>query len=482
MISEWLSRVKAMSPLAWLAVVGLVLGAPANGTEPDGRSAPANPADPYPSTYRPLPSGPVVLTGATVLDGAGARLEDADVVMANGKIVAIGGALPRPPGAAIVDARGKWITPGLIDVHTHLGTYTLPQTSLDAEASDVTEMHSPDASETWIEHAVRSTDPAFGHALASGVTTLQILPGSAVLFGGRSVVVKPIAAPTVAAMKFPDAPQGFKMACGGSPKQTFASRNVLNSRQGEIAEMRDKFIEAEQYRERMAHFREEGRGHGPGVGRGRGRPLERELEEETLAQVLDGTMPVHIHCYRSDDMARLIDLSREFGFHITAFHHATEAYKIAPLLVSAGICVVGWSDWWGFKPEAEDGIRENVAFVDAAGGCVTMHSDIPILGEHLNIEAAKAAAAGRRAGLTLPPERVIRWITSNPAKVLGLGDRIGRLRPGFNADLVLWSGDPFSVYTHADRVYVDGALAFDRSAPPHPSDMELGRTISSRRR
>ncbi len=450
-------------------------GGPGHGPHRDADPGPAlrrYPDDPYPSTYRPRPSSPVLLTGATILDGTGGRIDDGEVMLADGKVVAVGRTLPRSPAARIVDARGKWITPGLIDIHTHLGVYTLPQTSLDAEASDVTEMHDPDASETWIEHAVRSVDPAFGRTLAAGVTTLQILPGSSVLFGGRSVVVKPLAAPTVAAMKFPDAPQGLKMACGANPKQTLASRNLLNSRQGEIAEMRGAFLEADDYRHERDH-----RGHG-----GKGKPPERKLDEETLAAVLDGKMPVHIHCYRSDDMARMIDLSREFGFHISAFHHATEAYKIAPLLAAAGICVAAWPDWWGFKPEAEDAIRENIAFVDAAGGCAMVHSDIPVLGVHLNLEAAKAAAAGRRAGLALPPERVIRWITANPARALALDDRIGRLAPGYNGDLVLWSGDPFSVYSHPEQVYIDGALVFDRSAPPLPSDFELGRSIVSDRR
>jgi hypothetical protein len=164
-------------------------------------------------------------------------------------------------------------------------------------------------------------------------------------------------------------------------------------------------------------------------------------------------------------MARMIDLAHEFGFHIAAFHHAAEAYKIAPLLVANEICIAGWPDWWSFKPEAEDSIRENIAFVDAAGGCVMVHSDIPILGEHLNLEAAKAAAAGRRAGLKLPPEHVIEWLTSNPAKALALGGQIGRLVPGFDADVVLWSGDPFSIYSKPEKVFVDGALMFDSSAP-----------------
>lgn len=426
-------------------------------------------ADPYPSTYKAPASAPVMLVGATILDGAGQRIDNGEMVLVGGKIQAIGHDLARPAGATTIDARGKWITPGLIDVHTHLGVYTLPQTSLDAEASDVTELRSPNAADTWVEHAVRSVDPGFTHALAAGVTTLQILPGSSALFGGRSVIVHPIPAPTIAAMKFPGAPQGLKMACGANPKEEFASRHLLNSRQGEIAEMREAFAEAEEYR----HHERRGRGrdyHGP---------PDDDLKEQTLALVLDGKMPVHIHCYRSDDMARMIDLSHEFGFHIAAFHHAAEAYKIAPLIIANRICVVSWPDWWGFKPEDEDGIRENIAFVDAAGGCAMVHSDIPILGEHLNLEAAKAAAAGRRAGLLLPPERVIRWLTSNPAKALALGDRIGRLAPGFDADVVLWSGDPFSVYSKPEKVFIDGAVAFDASAPRRQSDLELGRSITS---
>lgn len=426
--------------------------------------------DPYPSTYKPRPAPPVVIAGATIIDGTGGRFDSGEILIENGKVAAIGAKVPRPSGALIIDGRGKWVTPGLIDVHTHLGVYSLPQTSLDAEASDVVEQRSPDASDTWIEHAVRSVDPGFGHALAAGVTTLQILPGSSDLFGGRSVIVHPIPSPTIAGMKFPGAPQGLKMACGANPKQAFAGRNLLNSRQGEIALMREAFLEAQEYR--WKHQRDDEH-H-------RGKPDD-DLKEQTLAKVLEGEMPVHIHCYRSDDMARMIDLSHEFGFHIAAFHHAAEAYKIAPLIVSNGICVAGWPDWWGFKPEAEDGIRENIAIIDAAGGCAMVHSDIPILGEHLNLEAAKAAAAGRRMGYSLPPERVIRWLTSNPAKALALDKRIGRLAPGFDADVVLWSGDPFSVYSKPEKVFIDGALMFDSSAPRRPSDFELGRTITSAR-
>ncbi|KKC25569.1 hypothetical protein WP12_13390 [Sphingomonas sp. SRS2] len=434
-------------------------------------------ADAYPGTYRARPNRPVLFVNATILDGADKRFDRAELLIADGKVAAIGHDLKRPADAEVIDAGGRWITPGLIDPHTHFGTYTLPQTSADNEASDVTETSSPNAAGTWIEHAVRPGDPGFRHALAGGITALQILPGSSVIFGGRSVVVKPIPATTVADMKFPGAPQGMKLACGGNPKSHFGPLGrAPNSRQGQFEIMRDDLREAVEHRNR----RNEAMGRDD-KGRGRGGPPGRhpreDIEDEAIMDLVDGKLIVHVHCYRADDMARMIDLSHEFGFRISTFHHASEAYKIAPLLAANGVCVAVWSDWWGFKGEAADGIRENAAFVDAANGCVMMHSDIPILSEHLNIEAAKAAAAGRRAGLALPPEHVIRWLTSNPAKALGLENRIGTLAPGYNADVVLWSGDPFSVYSFADRVYIDGALAFDRAAPVRPSDFELGRSV-----
>jgi imidazolonepropionase-like amidohydrolase len=422
--------------------------------------------DAYPSTYRPLPRIDTLIAGATVLDGAGARLDNADVLMRDGKIVAIGPKLDRS-GVSVIEARGRWVTPGIIDVHSHDGTYSLPLTSIDEKASDVSELSDPNVADTWIEHAVNVQDPSFARALAGGVTTLQILPGSSPLFGGRSVVLKTIAATTVQAMKFPGAPSGLKMACGENPKLEFGSKGRSpTSRQGELAAMRGAFLKAQQYRRAWKKYEDGDEDDEP----------DRDLKLDTLVGVLNGDLRVHIHCYRSDEMATMISLAHEFGFRIAAFHHAAEAYKIPGLLRENGICAAVWADWWGFKMEAIDAIRENAAFVDAGGGCAMMHSDSPHIGQWLTIEAAKAAA-GRRAGLSLPPEQIIRWITSNPARALGLEDRIGTLAPGRNADVVIWSGDPFSIYSHADQVFIDGALAYDRSDPRHQprSDFELGR-------
>ena len=443
--------------------------------EEERQSSPASPSapDPWPSTYRPLPRADMLITGATILDGAGGRHDAADVLVRDGRVVAVGRNLDAG-GAAVVDGRGKWVTPGIIDVHSHNGTFVVPLTSVDENGSDVTEISDPNAAETWIEHGVNAQDVAFGRALAGGVTTMQILPGSTTIIGGRSVVLKNVPAVTMQGMKFPGAPQGLKIACGENPKLHYGGRGgAPNSRQGELAMFRAAFSAAEDHLERS-------RGERPG--RGGGPRGQRNLELETLGGVLAGDIRVHAHCYRADDMAMMLGLAREFGFRIAAFHHATEAYKIPAMLREAGTCAAVWSDWWGFKMEAQDAIRENAAFVEAAGGCAMMHSDSPQVGQRLTIEAAKAAGAGRRAGLALPPEVVIRWVTSNPAQAMGLGDRIGTLAPGYNADLVLWSGDPFSIYSHADRVYIDGALVYDRADRAYRprSDFEIGRAETAR--
>ncbi|MGQ0835406.1 MAG: amidohydrolase family protein [Gammaproteobacteria bacterium] len=424
-------------------------------------------ADPYASTYRPSPRADTLIAGATILDGAGQRIEGGDVLIRDGRISAIGRGLD-PRGATVIDARGRWVTPGIIDVHSHNGTYSLPQTSLDADASDVSELSDPNAADTWVEHAVNPLDPAFAAALRAGVTTLQIVPGSVPVFGGRTVVVKPVPALDVRAMKFPGAPQGLKMSCGENSKSYFSGKDrAPTSRQGALAIVRAAFLKAQEYRTAWKAYER----------RATRTPPARDLKLETLVGVLAGEIPVHVHCYRASDMTTMLAVGEEFGFRIRAFHHASEAYKVVDPLKRSGTCVALWSDWWGFKMEIIDAIRSNAAIVDAAGGCVMMHSDSPSVGQRLNMEAAKAAAAGRIAGLALPPERIVRWLTSTPAKALGLDERIGTLAPGRNADVVIWSGDPFSVYSNADQVFIDGALLHDRasSQPAAGSDFVLGR-------
>jgi imidazolonepropionase-like amidohydrolase len=446
-----------------LRFLGLVcLAAQVVGAAPP----PAKPWDdsPIASTYRTPPSSPLLIRDATVLDGLGHRIENGDVLIQGGKIVAVGANLPQG-GAREIDGRGRWVTPGIIDPHSHDGTYVVPLTDIDGYASDVSEGNDINVADTWIETAVNPQDPAFSRALRSGVTTLQILPGSAPVFGGHSVIVKPVPSATLAGMKMPGAPIGFKMACGENPKskggEASEHKDWPTSRQGVYAYMQAAFADA---RARLGRLRA-------------GQSVNFDAKTAALAGILAGDIRLHMHCYRASDMAAMAALSDEFGFHIAAFHHASEAYKIVGDLKKHGICSAVWSDWWGFKLEIADAIRANAPILEQAGACVMMHSDSPDVGQRLNLEAAKAAAAGRRIGIETPPETMIRWITSTPAKILGIDSRVGTLAPGMEADVVLWSGDPFSVYSRPDIVFVGGAALFERStvgSQPLP-DFELGR-------
>ncbi len=330
----------------------------------------------------------------------------------------------------------------------------------------------------WAEHSVWPQDPGFAAALAGGVTTMQILPGSANLIGGRSVVVKNVAAVTYQGMKFPGAPQGLKMACGENPKRVYGGEDKFPStRMGNVAGYRAQWMEAQEYIRDQARYQEK-----VADGDEDADPVKRDLRLDTLAGALKGEIIVHQHCYRADEMATVLDMADEFGYRVAAFHHATEAYKIANLLAERGVCGAMWADWWGFKMEAYDGIPENIAFVDAApGGCAIVHSDSEEGIQRLNQEAAKAMAHGARAGLAIPPERAIAWITANPAKALGILERTGTLEPGKMADVVLWNMNPFSVYALADLVFIDGALRYDRMNPPAApeSDFSLGQSATA---
>ena len=326
-------------------------------------------------------------------------------------------------------------------------------------------------------------------ALEGGVTSMQILPGSGNLVGGRGVTVKNVPATTYQAMKFPGAKQGLKMACGENPKRFYGGQGrAPMTRMGNVAGYRQAFADAQEYqrsldkyeREKAAWEKKQGgkrKGKDEGKADAAPTPPKQDLRLETLAAAMRGDVLVHIHCYRADEMAIMIDLADEFGFRIAAFHHGVEAYKLADTLAERGICGALWADWWGFKMEAYDGIQENLALVDRPkNGCAIVHSDSAEGIQRLNQEAAKAMMRGNRAGLAIAPEHAIRWVTANPAHALGIEDRTGTLEAGKMGDVVIWNRDPFSVYALAEQVFVDGALMFDRAHPAAKprSDFMLG--------
>ncbi len=428
-------------------------------------------ADPFPSTYKPFPSKPTLIENVTIFTAVGPRIVNGALLMRDNKIAAVGKSADDPAikqaeggeSPVVIDGAGKFVTPGIVDVHSHLGVYPAPAVESN---SDGNELVNPATPYVWAEHSIWPQDPQFPRNLAGGVTTLEVLPGSGNLFGGRSAILKVVPSRTVQGMKFPGAKYGLKMACGENPKRVYGNRGGPQTRMGNVAGYRAEWIKAEAYRRKWDAW----------LKNRKGEPPQRDLGLETLAEVLRGNILVQMHCYRADEMAQVIDISHEFGYKVRAFHHGVEAYKIADLLAKEGIGAAVWADWGDFKMEALDAVRANMALLWKAGVKVMIHSDDPSGSQRLNQEVAKAMAAGRAIGLNITEEDAVKWMTINPAWALDLDSTIGSIEAGKDADVELWSGDPFSVYTHADNVWIDGAMLYDRSDPQARwrSDFELG--------
>jgi imidazolonepropionase-like amidohydrolase len=444
-----------------------------------------------PATVEPPKNSEVVaIVGATLLLGNGSRIENGTIVLDKGVIASIGSAdrVRAPQNAKVIDGRGKIVTPGLIDTHSHMGVYASPGIFATADGNEMTDPTTP---YVFSEHAIWPQDPAIEWAVAGGVTTVQILPGSGNVIGGRAVTIKLKPHLEARAMRIAGAPNGLKMACGENPKRVYGTTNrAPMSRMGSIAKLRQAFIKAQEYRHGQRAFRAEWDAwkkkydeakkkpqdaDDPGK---EPRPADRDLGMETLADVLDGKIKVHIHCYRADEMLLMIALAKELGFSISSFHHAVEAYKIAPVLAKESIGASIWSDWWGFKLEAWDGVEENAAILQAAGAMPIIHSDSAIGVQRLNQDAAKALAAGRRAGLKISDDEAIAWMTRNPARALGVLEKLGTLEAGKAADVVIWDRSPLSIYASAQQVFIDGELVFDKSVARKTwSDFNVGSEI-----
>ncbi len=450
---------------AWgIAVAVAVAGCATDGTPREQRSAADRLAELEAPALKPVEPAPlgaagvVVMRNAVVWTAAGQRHDPGFVVLRGERIEAVGaGEPPAVAGAHVIDVERRFVTPGLIDTHSHLGVYPSPSARAHADGNEMT---SPNTADVWAEHGSWPQDPGFQRALAGGVTTLQVLEGSANLIGGRAVTLRTVPARGTRAMKFPGAPVGVKMACGENPKRVYGGRNQApQTRMANVRGQRQAFLKAQKLvRELEA-----------------GKTPERDLASETLAGLLTGRLVAHVHCYRADDMLAFLAIADEFGFQVRSFHHALEAYKIADVLAARGISVSTWADWWGSKLEMFDGVPDNAALVAAAGGRAIIHSDSSRDIQRLNQEAAKALVAGQRAGLRLTEEDALRWVTANPAWALGIDGQTGTLEAGKRADVVVWDGHPLSVYGQARWVFVDGALRYDRTRPGAPwSDFELG--------
>ena len=403
----------------------------------------------------------VFITGARIMTAAGEIHERGYIAMANGRIEAVGAGDPASTdGAHVIAAPGMVVTPGLIDTHSHLGVYPAPSAKAH---SDGNEMTTPITAGVWAEHAFWPQDPGLQRALKGGVTTLMALPGSGNLIGGRGVTLHTVPHRGSRAMRYPDAPDGVKMACGENPKRVYGTRNSSpQTRMGNLYLQRSAFIDAVEYKKKLE----------------KAEAPKRDLKLETLVGLMEGELLGHVHCYRADDMINMLQLADEFGFKIRSFHHAVEAYKIRDILAKRDVSVSTWADWWGFKMEAYDAIQENAALLSEAGGKPIIHSDSSRGIRRLNQEAAKAMAHGRRAGIEVSENEALRWITYNAAWALGIEEDVGTLEPGKRADIVVWDGSPFSVYSSARWVFIDGALRHDSEGKSVPwSDFEVGQEV-----
>ena len=362
-----------------------------------------------PAKQRPLsdalvdPNAPVIaIRGATILTAAGQKIDSGTIVLERGAITYVGADREAPAGAVVVDGKGKFVTPGIIDAHSHMGVYPAPNAKAHGDGNEAV---GPVTAHARAEYGFWPQDPQLARAVAGGVTTALILPGSANLIGGRGYTVTMRPARTAAEAGFPGAPPTVKMACGENPKRVYGEKGGPQTRMAEYAAFRAAFAEAQAYVAKKAAYaqaralweKKRTRAAQIDAARKDGKkitaepgpePVAIDLRFETLAGVLRGDILVQIHCYRADEMAQMIAVADDMGFRIRSFHHALEAYKIRDLLAQKNIAVNTWADWWGFKLEAYDGIPENAALLAQTGVRATIHSDSSIGIQRLNQEAA----------------------------------------------------------------------------------------------
>lgn len=369
-------------------------------------------------------------------------LENTDILIENGKIARIGKNLNAPAGARVIDATGKYVTPGIIDCHSH--------TMLDA----INEGTYSVTSMTQVKDVLVPKDVAIYRALAGGVTTANLLHGSANSIGGQNAVVKFKFGRPASEFPIPDAPPGIKFAMGENPKRSYVAvqpgqpARYPRTRMGVIETMRDAFLRARDYKQAWDDFR---------AGKTKVEP-RKDLELEPLVEVLEGKRLVHCHGYRADEHLNLLKLADEFGFRVATLQHGLEAYKIAPEIAKRGTGVSIFTDSWSYKLEAYDAIPYNAYILWKNGVVVSINSDSDERMRRLNLDAAKVEKYGG-----VPEEEALKMITLNPAKQLGIDKRTGSIEVGKDGDVVIWNTHPFSVYSHPEITMIEGEVYFDRS-------------------
>jgi imidazolonepropionase-like amidohydrolase len=386
----------------------------------------------------------VAITGGYVVPVDGDPVDGGTVLVQDGRITAVGADVEVPDGVPVVDAAGQWVLPGFVEAHGHVGVWE------EAEGwagQDTNEMTDPNGARLRALDAINPADTGFADALSGGVTTIVVLPGSGNPIGGQTVAVK-TAGRTVDDMLVRE-PVSVKSALGENPKRVYGDQKKLPStRLGVAAVIRDAFTAAQNYRAKREHAESEGE------------PFERDLTLETLARVLDGELPWSQHCHRADDIATAMRLAREFGYRLIV-NHGTEGHLVADLLVARGIpVIIGPLFTTRSKVELRNRSLRNPGRLARAGVQIAITTDHPVVPIHFLVHQATLAM---KEGLDR--DTALRSITTNPAQIMGLDDRVGALRPGLDGDVVLWSGDPLDVMSRALRVFVRGREVYSYAEP-----------------
>lgn len=391
------------------------------------------------------PATDLVIRDATVMTASHGTIDHGSVWIHDGKIAAVGVDVNAPASATVLNASGAYVTPGIVDPHSH-----------SSFGTDVNEATNPITPGLLMLDAFKADDKTFYLALAGGVTTEMLLHGSTNVIGGQAVIIKNKFGLGRGGMLFPNAPRSIKFASGENPKRTYGSRDETPStRMGNFEVMREAFEEARVYRRDWDAY-------DAAVLRGDADVTvpQRNLKLEALADILRGKLLVQIHIYRSDEMLTELEIANEYGYKIRAFHHALEAYKIAGKIAASGVAIATFADWYGYKEESWDAIPWNTVLCMRKGVRVALKSDSADHIRRLNQEAGKMVRYGEAT-----EEEALRMITLNPAWIIGVQDRVGSLDVGKDADIVIWNHDPLSVYARVEKVYIDGDLFFDSSAP-----------------
>lgn len=410
-----------------------------------------------------LAAPPIVIRNANVLTVTRGRFQGS-IVIRDGKIVEAGPKVTIPGDARIIEAGGQYVMPGIIDPHSHIASESTNEGSISV------------SSMVSMEDVLDPEDIAIYRALAGGVTTIAVMHGSANAVGGQCTVIKLRWGRDARGLLFEGAPPILKFAMGENPKRRGATPTLLPgvttqprypaTRMGVEDVMRQAFVEAAAYREAWRRYEEKRKRGEPAL------PPRRDLRLEPLVEVLEGRRLAHVHCYRADEILAVLRLAQEFKFRIPALIHVLEGYKVAREIAAAGAGASTFTDWWAYKVEAYDAIPHNAALMVRRGVLVSLNSDSAELMRHLNQEAAKTIKYGG-----LSEDEALALITINPARQLGVDQRVGSIEPGKDADLVFFDKHPLSNYAKVLRVMIEGEFYFDRD-----TDMSRRAEIEGRKK